>query len=68
MPTTYLRARDHLQQAAAILRGGDCNAVQLLNIVERTISLIDDLPVDAPRPIDNVLDFVAFKARYDHYN
>tara|TARA_R110002020_G_scaffold149565_4_gene325930 strand:- start:3116 stop:3322 length:207 start_codon:yes stop_codon:yes gene_type:complete len=68
MPTIYLRARDHLQQAAAILRGSDGQSLQLLNIVERTISLIDDLPVPAPAVQDNVLDFAAFKARHAHYN
>lgn len=68
MPTTYLRARDHLQQAAAILRASDCHSLELLNIVERTISLIDDLPLGRPRPMDNVLDFAAFKARHAHYN
>ena len=66
MQTTYLLARDHLQQAAAILRGTDSRSRQLLNIVERTISLIDDMPRTLPDPLDNVLDFVAFKARHAH--
>lgn len=68
MPTTYLRARDHLQQAAAILRGSDSQSLQLLNIVQRTISLIDDMPVPVATEQDNVLDFAAFKARHAHYN
>jgi hypothetical protein len=66
MPTTYLLARDHLQQAAAILRGSDSRSRQLLNIVERTISLIDDIPLPASDHQDNVLDFAAFKARSAH--
>ena len=66
MQTTYLLARDHLQQAAAILRGTDSRSRQLLNIVERTISLIDDMPRHSPSPQDNVLDFATFKARHNH--
>ncbi len=68
MSSTYLRARDHLQQAAAILQGTDSQSRQLLQILQRTINLIDDLPPAPPRPITNVLDFDEFKARrMDHY-
>ena len=68
MPTTYLLARDHLQQAAAILRRGDSRSRQLLTIVERTISLIDDMPPLRAEARPNVLDFAAFKARHlPHY-
>ena len=68
MPTTYLLARDHLQQAAAILRGADGHSRQLLTIVERTINLIDDLPPLRVEANSNVLDFAAFKARYAHHH
>jgi hypothetical protein len=65
MTSTYLLARDHLQQAAAILQGTDSRSRQLLHIVERTISLIDDLsPPEPPaRPEPNVLDFATFRAQ-----
>lgn len=67
MPTTYLRARDHLQQAAAILRN-NTQALQLLNIVERTISLIDDMPIESTEQQNNVLDFAMFKARQGRHH
>lgn len=63
MSPTYLLARDHLQQAAAILQGTDRHSRQLLHIVQRTISLIDDLPRPASKPANNVLDFVEFRSR-----
>ena len=63
MSTAYLRARDHLQQAAAILQGTDSRSRQLLHIVLRTISLIDDMPPPKPKPVSNVVDFVEFKDR-----
>ena len=67
MHTTYYLARDHLEQAAAILRGNDSRSRQLLHIVERTISLIDDMPRTEPEPPGNVLDFATFKARQGHH-
>ncbi|MGV8854123.1 MAG: hypothetical protein ACOH2L_05715 [Devosia sp.] len=68
MSTAYLRARDHLQQAAAILQGTDGRSRQLLHIVLRTISLIDDMPPPAARPVSNVLDFVEFKDRFQRHS
>ncbi|UJW86683.1 hypothetical protein [Devosia sp. SL43] len=62
MPPTYVLARDHLQRAAAILQGADSRSRQLRYIVERTISLIDDIP-PVVQPVGNVLDFNAFRER-----
>ena len=63
MPPTYLLARDHLQRAAAILQGGDSRSRQLLYIVERTITLIDDIHPAAHPADSNVLDFATFRDR-----
>lgn len=63
MFTTYHLARDHLQQAAAILQGPDSRSRQLVYIVQRTISLIDDLTLPTASPANNVLDFVEYKAQ-----
>ena len=46
-----------------ILRGNHMRSRELLSILERTISLIDDLPETPTRPPGNVLDFVQFKSR-----
>lgn len=63
MPPTYILARDHLQRAAAILQGADSRSRQLLYIVERTITLMDDFqPVPATTD-SNVLDFASFRGR-----
>lgn len=61
MPPTYLLARDHLQRAAVILQGTDSRSCQLRHIIERTISLMEDLPEPAKAP-DNVLSFAAHRA------
>lgn len=63
MPPTYILARDHLQRAAAILQGADSRSRQLLYIVERTISLMDDLQPTAHPRASNVLDFASFRDR-----
>jgi hypothetical protein len=42
MRQTYLLARDHLEQAAAILRGSDDRTIELRSIVERTIALMQE--------------------------
>lgn len=63
MPPTYILARDHLQRAAAILQGADSRSRQLLHIVERTISLMDDIQLTPEASSSNVLDFAAFRGR-----
>jgi len=71
MPSTYILARDHLEQAASILRGDDTQTKQLRTIVERTIALMNEFQRDAPsgperRPgksPGNVLDFEAYRDR-----
>jgi hypothetical protein len=65
MPSTHLPARGHLERAVAILEGTDSRSRQLRYIIERTISLMDDLVPPQPKP-HNVVDFVSFRARvYD---
>lgn len=63
MPPTYILARDHLQRAAAILQGADSRSRQLLYIVERTISLMDEVPMPPQNHPSNVLDFASFRGR-----
>jgi hypothetical protein len=63
MKPTYDLAREHLRRAAAMLQGGDSQSLQLRNIVERTITLIDELAEDAPDWNSNVLDLQTFRAR-----
>ena len=63
MPSTYLLARDHLQRAAAILDGSDSRTQQLRHIIERTVSLINDVQ-PMPEPAGgNVLDLASFRYR-----
>ncbi|MBD8064242.1 hypothetical protein IC608_01965 [Devosia sp. PTR5] len=62
MPPTYVLARDHLERAAVILQGGDDRSLQLRNIIERTISLIEEFEPAAPTRTDNVVDFTAYPA------
>lgn len=66
MPPTYILARDHLQRAAAILRGADPQSRQLRDIIERTVSLMDEMTLVPTHAAENVLDFVQFKARSSH--
>lgn len=56
MRQTYLLARDHLEQAAAILRGSDSRTVELRSIVERTIALMQEYERTG-RQRGNVVDF-----------
>ena len=63
MTPTYDLAREHLRRAAAMLQGGDSQSRQLRHIVERTITLIDDLSEKAPAWPCNVLDLQAFRER-----
>lgn len=56
MPPTYVLARDHLQRAATILQGTDQRSRQLQHIIERTISLLDEVRNDPqPRQTSNIL-------------
>jgi hypothetical protein len=63
MPPTYVLARDHLQRAATILQGPDSRTRQLRNIIERTITLMEEAREDAQPPSHNVLNFAAFRER-----
>ena len=63
MPSTYILARDHLEQAVAILRGADAQTQQLRHIVERTIALMSEFERKAKRDADNVLDFEHYRDR-----
>lgn len=63
MPPTYVLARDHLQRAATILQGADNQSRQIRYIIERTISLMEDLKPEPRRPASNVLDFAAYRSR-----
>jgi len=59
MQKTYLLARDHLEQAAAILRGADDHSIQLRNIVERTIVLMMDYE-ETQKKTGNVVRFGSY--------
>jgi hypothetical protein len=63
MPSSFLLARNHLEQAIGMLQGGDSQSRQLRYIIERTITLMDDLRPAQPRQRTNVLDFETFRAR-----
>ncbi|MDB5623878.1 MAG: hypothetical protein JWR39_2441 [Devosia sp.] len=63
MTQTYDLAREHLRRAAAMLQGGDRQSRQLRQIVERTITLIDDLVQETPVWPTNVLDLQTFRER-----
>jgi hypothetical protein len=56
VPPTYVLARDHLQRAATILQGTDQRSRQLQHIIERTITLLDEVRIDPqPRQTSNIL-------------
>jgi len=71
MPSAYILARDHLEQAVSILRGTDSQTRQLRYIVERTIALMNEFerqPPSAPqrrpdRGPANILDFETYRER-----
>ena len=63
MPPTYILARDHLQRAVTILQGADSRSRQLRYIIERTITLMDEVRHEPLPPRGNVLDFAAFRGR-----
>lgn len=60
MRHTYVLARDHLEQAAAILRGPDSHTTELRSIVERTIALMYEYERTGRRVSDNVVDFTDY--------
>lgn len=64
MPSTFTLARDHLEQAASILRGNDTHTQQLRHIVERTIALMSEFEQRAQMASPaNVLDLEAYRGR-----
>lgn len=63
MPSTYILARDHLEQAASILRGSDTQTQQLRYIVERTIALMREFERRSEERPGNVLDFGYYRDR-----
>jgi hypothetical protein len=63
MPSTYILARDHLEQAASILRGADTQTQQLRYIVERTIALMSEFERRSMKTASNVLDFEEYRDR-----
>ena len=63
MQPTFILARDHLEQAASILRGADTQTQQLRYIVERTIALMSEFERRSEPRRNNVLDFETFRDR-----
>ena len=63
MRQTYVLARDHLEQAAAILSGPDSHTAELRSIVQRTIALMLEYERVASRPGGNVVDFSDYWVR-----
>ncbi|MHB1103253.1 MAG: hypothetical protein ACYC0C_10885 [Devosia sp.] len=63
MPSTYILARDHLEQAVSILRGADTRTQQLRHIVERTIALMSEFERRSMKATNNVLDFEQYRDR-----
>lgn len=63
MPPTFILARDHLEQAASILRGCDTQTQQLRHIVERTIALMGEFERKSKMDANNVLDFEYYRDR-----
>jgi len=57
MPPTYILARDHLEQAASILRDGDARTRELRAILERIIALLAEFERCEPYRDGNVVDF-----------
>jgi hypothetical protein len=58
MRMTYLLARDHLEQASAILETEDAETRQIQNIVQRVINLIDRTQRPASPPTAKIIDFM----------
>jgi len=61
MLPTYVLARDHLQRAATILQGADGKSRQIRYIIERTISLMEELRPPVGETSRNVVDFSSFR-------
>lgn len=57
MPPTYILARDHLEQAASILRDGDTRTRELRAILERIIALLAEFERCERHGQGNVVDF-----------
>lgn len=62
MPPTYLLARDHLQRAMVIIQGSDQRSRQLRHIIERTISLLDEIRPEASSIPSNVVSLSDYRA------
>lgn len=62
MPPTYVLARDHLQRAASIMHGADSRTRQLRYIIERTVSLMEEVRSEPCPTVTNVVDFARFRA------
>lgn len=62
MLPTYVLARDHLEQAASILRGGDQQTEQLRTILKRTIALMQEYERRADRDT-GVIDLAGYRSR-----
>jgi hypothetical protein len=56
MATTYILARDHLEQAASILKGEDDQTAQLRLIVERMIELMYEIELKDRQGSPNIID------------
>ncbi|MHA6690138.1 hypothetical protein [Devosia sp. A449] len=67
MPPTYVLARDHLQRAVTILQGADSRSRQFRYIIERTITLMDEVQQEPISMADNVFSLSAFRERRANY-
>lgn len=56
-------ARDHLQQAHAVLKGDDTRTAELREIIQQTIRLLDHISSPAPHDRSNVVDYSTFRDR-----
>lgn len=64
MPSPYILARDHLEQAASILRGTDSHTRQLRQILERTMALMEEYDRrEQLATTADVVDFETFRRR-----
>lgn len=61
MQANTILVRDHLEQAALILRSTDERSVQLRDIIVQTISLIDEFDRQERKARPNVVDFQRFR-------
>ncbi|HEY0035020.1 MAG TPA: hypothetical protein VGB81_17300 [Devosia sp.] len=63
MLSTFPLAREHLQCAALALEGTDSRSRQLRYIIERTVTLMDEIHDEPQQCGSNVLDFASFRNR-----